>query len=312
MTAKPTELVEVVCNLCGGARHRPLFSVNGMRVVECAGCGLRFFNPRPGDAAIREIYRGDYFANSSVLTTRGPIYGYQDYLADRGNIQHDFANKVRRIGEIQPPGRLLEVGAAYGFFLELMRDAGWRAEGLEPNPAAAAFARDALKLDVRCTTLEEADLPQESYQCVTMFDVIEHLVDPREALATVRRALTPDGLLVISTIDVDSFVARLLGPKWEDIRRSRDHLWLFSKRTMMALLAECGFETIDVTSYGKIFELGLALRRAMPYAPRLFGLLHGATRTLGAGRLKVYINVRSKLCFYARPAAGVPASGPSG
>jgi 2-polyprenyl-3-methyl-5-hydroxy-6-metoxy-1,4-benzoquinol methylase len=303
MTAKPTELVEVACNLCGGERYRPLFSVNGMRVVECAGCGLRFFNPRPSDMAIREIYRGDYFANSSVLTTRGPIYGYQDYLADRGNIQHDFADKVRRIGEIQTPGRLLEVGAAYGFFLELMRDAGWRAEGLEPNPAAAAFARDELGLDVRCTTLEEAELPRERYQCVTMFDVIEHLIDPQAALAIVRRAMTPDGLLVISTIDVDSMVARLLGPKWEDIRRSRDHLWLFSRRTMAALLAKCGFDLIDVKPYGKVFRLGYAFRRAMPYQPLLFTALEKLSRRLGIDERNIYVNVRSKRLFFARPRA---------
>lgn len=304
MIASPRELVEASCNLCGGARHRRLFRVNGMQVVECRECGLRFFNPRPGDADVREIYRGDYFANDSVLTARGPIYGYQDYLADRHNIQHDFADKVRRIGRLRPPGRVLEVGAAYGFFLELMREAGWRAEGVELNPAAAAFARDGLGLDVRCGALEDEELPAAAYDCVAMFDVIEHLVDPAAALVALRRAMAPGGLLVVSTIDADSAVARLLGPRWEDIRRSQTHLWLFSKRTMLALLAKCGFETVAVTPYGKIFELGLALRRAAPYAPRLFGLLHGATRSLGADRAKVYINVRSKLSYYARPADG--------
>jgi 2-polyprenyl-3-methyl-5-hydroxy-6-metoxy-1,4-benzoquinol methylase len=312
MTAPRPGLVAAACTLCGGAPTRPLFAVDGMRVVECARCGLRFFDPRPDDEALRALYRGDYFANPSALAGAGPIYGYQDYLADRANIRHDFAGKVRRIGALRPRGRLLEVGAAYGFFLEPARAAGWRVAGLEPNPAAAAFARDALGLDVRCATLEETALPAGAYDCVALFDVIEHLVDPRRALERLRGALAPGGLLVMSTIDVDSRVARALGPRWEDVRRSRDHLWLFSRRTALALLAASGFEVLDVTSYGKVFELGLALRRAAPYAPRLFGLLHAAAKAAGADRLKVHIDVRSKLCFYARPAAAWSAAAPPG
>ncbi|MDD5309229.1 MAG: class I SAM-dependent methyltransferase [Deltaproteobacteria bacterium] len=293
-------LQPVACNLCGRDDCSVRYSVNGMRLVRCNACGLSYFNPRLADEDIARIYRGDYFCNGSIRSRSGPIYGYQDYLGDKRNIQQDFSRKIDSIRGQVRRGRVLEIGCAFGFFLELMRAEGWRTEGIEPNPGAAAYASSVLGLDVGEGSFMDRDYGSETYELVAMFDVVEHLVDPKAALLRIHRILKADGLLVLSTVDIDSLVARALGPKWEDIRRSRCHLWMFSKKTMSRMLRECGFEILDVSSYGKVFEVGFALRRAAPYNPVLFNALLVAARSLGIDRMNVHVDIRSKLCYHAR------------
>jgi SAM-dependent methyltransferase len=290
----------VNCNLCGSSRHTLRFSVGQYRLVCCSDCGLNFFNPQLDDEDLLQLYRNDYFLNDSLLFREGPIYGYQDYLGDRFGIQQDFQSKVMEIGRYVQNGQVLDIGCAYGFFLELMKKQGWETHGVELNHQAVKFAKDELGLNVREGIFEEMEFSRAEYDLVTMFDVVEHLIDPRAALVKVNEILKPDGLLVISTVDINSLVARLLGPKWEDIRRAKTHLWLFSNETMPKMLDLAGFEVINTTSYGKLFELGYALKRATPYSPILMVALRRLSSMLNLDRKQVHINVRSKLCYYCR------------
>ncbi len=290
----------VDCNLCGSSRQSLKFKVGQYRLVRCNECGLCFFNPQADDEDLRQVYRGDYFFNDSLLSRKGPIYGYQDYLDDRYGIQQDFKSKIKEINHYVRSGSVLDIGCAYGFFLELMKEQGWTAHGVEINHQAAEFARKEMGLNVHEGVFEEMEFPDAAFDLVTMFDVIEHLTDPKESLIRINRLLKPDGRLVISTVDIDSLVARLLGPKWEDIRRAKTHLWLFSRRTMERMVGLAGFEVVNTTPYGKSFELGYALKRATPYSPLLLLALRRLSTLLKLDRKQIRINIRSKLCYYCR------------
>ena len=110
-----------------------------------------------------------------------------------------------------PGRRLIEVGCGAGFFLKAAERAGWQVEGIELSAEASRFAIERLELPIRRERAEDAPIGPASFDAAAMFDVIEHLFDPRAVLAAIARALAPGGTLVISTPNIDSASRYLLG-----------------------------------------------------------------------------------------------------
>ncbi|MFN3705027.1 MAG: class I SAM-dependent methyltransferase, partial [Thermoflexales bacterium] len=115
----------------------------------------------------------------------------------------------------------------------------WDLLWLEPSSPAAEAARR-LGLRVITGTLEETDFSARCFDAVTLWDVIEHLHDPAGALRRIARILKPDGILVIRTPNFDSWEARLFGRYWAGLEPPR-HLFVFTPRTLGAMLAQAGF-----------------------------------------------------------------------
>src|SRR5436305_6810948 len=93
------------CELCGHAgATRDLYPRLG--IVRCPHCSLVSY---AGDVDPLDIYTTGYFTDGE----------YRDYLADRAPLERNFRRRVEHLRKIKPAGRLLEIGSAYGFFLEL-------------------------------------------------------------------------------------------------------------------------------------------------------------------------------------------------
>lgn len=143
---------------------------------------------------------------------------------------------------------MLEIGCATGALLSAFAEAGWDATGVEVGPSMAAYARSEFGLDVIQGTLETAGLPSGAYSAVVATHLIEHLNDPRSFLREVRRTMRPDGALWLVTPNADGFQARLKGAAWRSA--IRDHLYLFSVRTLRSLLSDEGFSVDYVGTWG--------------------------------------------------------------
>lgn len=205
--------------------------------MACESCGLRYLHPQPTAEELERLYGAEYFSHA---TPGSP--GYDRYVDEIENHRLTFADRLRRLPAPGPGGRLLDVGASIGVFVEQARRAGWDAEGVEPSAWAAQFARETLGQPVRTGTLEAQGLPDGGYTLITMWEVIEHLPDPAAVLAQVYRLLQPGGVLALSTPDARSLVTRLLGPRWPGWRKIPEHLFFFDRRTLDRLLREAGFE----------------------------------------------------------------------
>ena len=138
-----------------------------------------------------------------------------------------------------PGGRLLDVGCGNGRLLVEMRWAGWDVEGVEVDPDAARSAR-AHGLSVRQGAFEQLDLPEGSYDAITMDHVLEHLADPAEALAKCHALLRPGGALRIATPNLGSPAHRAYGSDWIGLDPPR-HLALVNARALRATLERAGF-----------------------------------------------------------------------
>ena len=142
----------------------------------------------------------------------------------------------------------MDIGCATGQFLATMADHGWQATGVEPSAFAADYARKTFNLKVHQGTLETAALADASFDVVTQWDVLEHVIDPRQTLAIISRLLKPGGIYVASLPNPIAFEARLFGSSWVGWDRPR-HLHLFAPNVLRQYLQRAGLTPIDLKSF---------------------------------------------------------------
>ena len=150
----------------------------------------------------------------------------------------NLRSKLRLLKKLQyPPGKLLDFGAGTGDFLAAAMKAGWEASGVEPNAAAREKAR--LKGVAVCSKLDE--LGQGTYDCISLWHVLEHLPDPERVVKELEHRLGPSGHLIVAVPNYRSYDAQCYGSYWAAYDTPR-HLWHFSRASLRNLFDDCGFE----------------------------------------------------------------------
>jgi SAM-dependent methyltransferase len=235
----------LACPVCDGRTQRVFGQKNGYDLAQCADCRLIFVYPLSADTTA--IYDEAYF-------TGGKEYGYADYDRDKEPMRRTFEAYLDRVeAELGRKGRLLDVGCATGYFIDLARSHGWEAEGVELSPHASAVGR-AKGLAIHTGTLESVTLPAKSFDAVTIFDVIEHVSDPAAVLSRASELLAEDGIIAVSTPDASSMWARMLGVRWHLVVPP-EHLILFGRRNFVRLLEDAGYTPSISVNIGKRFTL---------------------------------------------------------
>lgn len=222
--------MQLSCPACAiSTEHRALFVKNGCEILQCSACGLGRAVAVNFDPA--GYYTGDYFSG------RRPD-GYADYLDTEPVLRREFARTLRFIRKRRPAGRLLELGCAYGFFLQEAAPY-YDIQGLEISDDAAAFCRQR-GLPVLTGVADEATFAQLGrFDVIVLLDVIEHLVDPARTLALCSRHLESGGVIVITTGDFSSLYARLSGRNWR-LMTPPQHLWYFTPESMNRISTSVG------------------------------------------------------------------------
>lgn len=232
-----------VCELCGATRARIRYEADSYHIVECEKCALVFVGEDVSREELDHYYGKAYYSGGSNA--------YDDYLS-LGNARRlhyrSLLPELRRHLPQAAPVRALDVGCAAGFFMDVAREAGWQPTGVELSPYMSQVAGER-GLDVRVGSLEELDLPRDSFHLVTMWDMIEHARHPRAVLERACDLMAPGGLLVVATGDIEGFTARVYRRQWSLIAPP-GHLFYFSRRTLFHLLERTGFTPLDWKSDG--------------------------------------------------------------
>lgn len=265
------------CFLCGSRCFdgEPRFTVGKWSLVRCRSCGLGYTSPTPTADDLAAVQRETYgtpFLEERHRKARLLRKGYGAVLA--------------RMEKMVPgKGRLLDVGCGSGLFLRAACDQGWRAEGVELNPVHAAAVRR-LGLTVFCGTLEEAVFPDDTFETITLWDVLEHVPAPLDSLREVYRVLKPGGLCYLQLPNLDSRVAQLAASRWGWLCLP-DHRFHFTPTSLSACLAKVGFRVRNVHTWEPLLTVPRALAGRMARAPRAARLVRGAAAAawIGLGRL---------------------------
>ena len=295
--------ISVPCGICGQSDSRRLYGRpessasatiearittdtydNYGQIVECRRCGLVFRSPRPPETVVVGAYadlRDD------------------DYLIEENSRAINAHLSMHFIQRFKKAGRLLDVGCFTGHLLNAAR-LSFDPEGVEPSRWAAGVARERMKLSVTEGTLSDVAAPAASYDVITMVDVIEHFSDPAAALRKARALLKPDGLLYLVTPNIRSLSARLLGRWWWGLRSA--HLVYFSPETLTRMLNACGFEVVEMRSYGRLFTYGYWVSRLKNYPGWIYRAAAAVVRRLGVSEKVAYVNTFDSIELAARSA----------
>ena len=299
--SKNGELLKYVnCNLCNSDSTKSVMSIDRYNIVKCKKCGLVYVNPRLKEKKLHEIYKKEYFKNSAFNVAKLTFYGYGKYLEEKDYIKATFNERLKIINKYSKKGRLLDIGCAFGFFLEIARDDGWDVQGLEIIKYAYQYAINKLKLPVMNKTLEEAKFKSNSFDVVTLFDVIEHLPNPNATIKEARRILKQNGLIAITTPNIGSIPAKLLGRNWEEVKRVREHIYYFSENTLKKLLESNNFKLLKVESAGRFFSVKSAIERGKLVNKTIFTVLEKFSNILNLNGKRIYVDPHYKITVYAR------------
>ena len=241
------------------------------RLVRCTRCGMQYINPRLRP----DLILGGYAEGAD------PTYVSQMPARIR-TFARSLAGIERQLGR---KGRLLDVGTAAGAMLVAAREAGWEAEGCEPNRWLADWGAREYGVRIRPGTVFEQDYEPASFDVVTLWDVVEHAPSARGLIEHCRTLLKPGGLLIVNYPDIGSWIARMMKRQW--LFLTSVHLHYFDRRTMTRLLSENGFEVTVVRPHVQRLELDYILLRGAAISGGLSTVARRFVRLSGMGRLHV-------------------------
>lgn len=283
------------CYLCESS-VRWFMKKNGYDIYRCDSCGLAQTDlQQKYDAFIAEQYNKGYFTGD---LSRG---AYINYKEDKPFIVRNMKKFLREIQKVKPRGKLLEVGCAMGFFMEIALEAGYDAYGFDPSDYAVD---NAVKLNghtrIKRGSIASVNYPPRSFDVIALFDVFEHLGDPRKDLRKLFSFLKDDGVIIIATGDTSSIAAKLLGRRWT-FYIPPQHLFFFNRQTLTTLLAKEHFMPERWFRIGKWLSLRYVLHLGRTTGEsNIAGWLFHRINEIGLGRIPLYLPMQDNMVVIAR------------
>ena len=260
-------------------------------LLRCRACDYVFADMRLTDAELFQLYNEEFFTGAE----------FSDYAADEKFFRKNFALRLRELKKFLDPARhrrLLEIGCAYGFFLDVAREEFARVEGIDITDAGVRYAREELHLNVVQADFLAHDYGADKFDVVCLWDTIEHLREPHRYVEKIAAHTEPGALLALTTGDIESLNARLRKDRWRLIHPPT-HLHYFSPKSIAQLLDAHGFDVVYNRYCGFYRSIGnmaynvLVLRQQKP-------ALYRPLERLGIGGLGFYLNLYDIMYVIAR------------
>jgi 2-polyprenyl-3-methyl-5-hydroxy-6-metoxy-1,4-benzoquinol methylase len=208
------------------------------RHVKCRNCHLIYVNPIEKASQINGNYSEMKNGDVSIV---------------RANRLRATKAQVKLIRKYKSNTTLLDVGCGEGFFLFNASKAGYITKGVELSHDAVEYAKKEFGLDVEIGPLEELQFPENYFDVVTLWVVLEHVPYPLATLKEACRILKPGGLLAVSTPNIGGVLAKILRRRWWEIRRV--HINQFTTRTLTDIVQNAGFTNVSSVCYRESISL---------------------------------------------------------
>lgn len=208
-------------------------------ILECNDCKLLFTTPCPAPDKIGDYYKSEEYLshNDEKKSLFARIYN----IVKKTNIKNKFNIAV---GNKQSAVRILDIGCGVGDFLNYAKEKGCKITGIEPNDDARKIAEKKLNTKV-FSPAELENLPDNSFDIITMWHVLEHVADLKTEIHHLQRLLKNDGKLILALPNYKSYDAEYYKDKWAayDVPRHLNH---FSRTSIENIFKETKFQLADI------------------------------------------------------------------
>jgi 2-polyprenyl-3-methyl-5-hydroxy-6-metoxy-1,4-benzoquinol methylase len=242
---------KVKCALCNLDDYKVMLKVKDYRyhiaddefnLVQCKNCGLIYVNPRPTKEEISKFYPEEY---------------YRSKVAPLVKIINRFLKlpPIRSVRKYRKQGRLLDLGCGTGNFLWEMKKRGFEVHGIDSSSQACKLARERLK-NIFNAELEKHPFPDNYFDVITVWHVLEHLPNPNITLKEIRRILKKDGILILETPNIDSLSFKTFRKNCFHLDIPR-HFYHWSSKTIREILKRNKFRVFKISYFSLGSPLGL-------------------------------------------------------
>jgi SAM-dependent methyltransferase len=199
-------------------------------------------------------------------------YAHENYFAEKASRPEvsptrrivDYKRALRYLEQVTGSRRLLDIGCGAGVFLSLAKRNRWNVSGVELSPKLASICKATLNVPIANGRFEEMELPRKSFDVITLWDVIEHVLDPVACIRQARELLKPGGILVFCTPDENSLLAKI-GFALYKVTASRYsypafalhppyHTYFFSRKGFISVLNKLDLQIVRSYSQEAFFE----------------------------------------------------------
>jgi 2-polyprenyl-3-methyl-5-hydroxy-6-metoxy-1,4-benzoquinol methylase len=235
------------CSLCGKDSDKIRLTISGRNIYVCADCDYEFLFPQLSKEENERLYNETYYKP----------WGLDKQQNDEATAQmkkETFSIYIDIIKTRKNSGKLLDVGCATGYLMEVAGSRGFEAYGIDISAYSSGVARGKFAEGrVFTGTLDRSLFNGLLFDVITMTDVLEHAPDPVETLKQAKTLLAKDGIVFLVTPNVRSVSNRLLGAKWSNYKL--EHLHYFSKSSIRKAAAMAGLKVIACRRSSKYLNL---------------------------------------------------------
>lgn len=229
------------CPVCLSQQHQPLYKLEKGQLLTCQNCHLVFYTPRPTPEELEQFYNSqayrDYYQNSAMTG--------EDFAQKRYQQLYQLINHYTPKFLANSPKKILDIGCGSGNLLSIASQNGWEITGTELSPSAVQKANQILENKVLKGDILSLDLPKNHYDLITIYHVIEHLIDPIPTLENIKSLLKPQGIAFIETPNIGSLGSKIRGQKWSHITPP-EHITYFNPDSLSYSLKKAGFNSFYV------------------------------------------------------------------
>jgi SAM-dependent methyltransferase len=231
------------CPVCSGKElsdflscRDHLISKETFVVCKCNKCGFVFTQDHPDESEAGKYYESEDYISHSDTKRNITDLAYQLIRRLMMNRKKRLVQGITGLSS----GTILDIGCGTGHFLNSMKLAGWDIKGIEINEKARIYAESRFRIPV-LTPEKIWTLSAGTYDCITLWHVLEHFYEPKEVMKEIFKLLRPEGICMIALPNNNSFDARYYGKDWAayDVPR---HLWHFNPNTFSLFSKVNNFE----------------------------------------------------------------------
>lgn len=225
------------CTICKSTEIEINFNLTEDRqILRCLNCGVECLSPQLSDEQLKILYSENYYRAWG-------IQGEEENEITKEMKIATFQLRLNLIRQFVSSGKVLDVGCATGYFLEIAKTNNFEPHGVEFSEYSAAIAKKKFgDTNIFLGTLEQCNFENKSFDVIAMSDLIEHVRIPKQTLSKAKELLKEDGVIMIMTPDTKTLSNKLMGKRWTHYKL--EHFFYFSQSSIGYLAEQCGLKVL--------------------------------------------------------------------